>query len=245
MHSGVSAILPTHVFGNPCDVVEIDKIAKEWNVPVIYDAAHTYGVEIDGKSVMQFGDVSILSLHATKLFHSVEGGVLATDDDELANKLRYMRNFGFDGPDAFQGLGTNAKMSEFHAAMGLCLLPKMPEVIAARQLRVDRYDSHFDAQPQIQRQTWMEAASMNAAYYPIMLPSEADVLKVMDALRKLNIAARRYFHPCLSSLPYVTATSLPVAAAVSKRILCLPLYPDLELELVDKICKCINRLSNS
>lgn len=242
MHSGISAILPTHVFGNPCDVDAIDKIAKEYNVPVIYDAAHTYGVELNGKNIMQFGDVSILSLHATKLFHSVEGGVLATNDDALAKRISYMRNFGFDGPEAFQGLGINAKMSEFHAAMGLCLLGKMPEVIAARQKRVDAYDAHFEQIEKIKQPRWHPEASRNAAYYPIILPSEADVLAVIQALKQMQVYARRYFYPSLTELAYAPNEPMPVTEDISKRILCLPLYPSLALDDVDRIAGCVNEV---
>lgn len=237
MHEGVAAIIPTHVFGNCCDVKEIAKIANAWNVPVIYDAAHAYGVEINGKSIMQFGDISVLSLHATKLFHCVEGGVIATDDDELAHKLTYMRNFGFDGPEAFQGLGTNAKMSEFHAAMGLCLLPKMPIIIAQRQQRVDWYNQAFAKQDKITQPVWVKEASRNAAYYPILLPSESVVHAVIAGLLEQGVSARRYFYPSLTQLPYVVSQNAPASEDVSKRVLCLPLYPDLCLEDVHSIAR--------
>jgi len=239
MHSGVSAIMPTHVYGNPCDVESIGEIAKEWGVPVIYDAAHAYGVELNGKNIMQYGDVSVLSLHATKLFHSVEGGVIATNDDALAHKLAYMRNFGFDGPEAFHGLGTNAKMSEFHAAMGLCLHPRMSKIITARLEKARRYDDCFEGFSHIQKPVWRTAASRNAAYYPIILPSEADVINVTHALEEQGVFARRYFYPSLAELPYTPSDPLPVTQDISKRVLCLPLYPDLSVEDVHRIARCV------
>ena len=149
---------------------------------------------------------------------------------------------GFNGPEAFQGLGTNAKMSELHAAMGLCLFPKMHDVIAARNERVDRYNSHFDALPQVQRPSWRDGASSNAAYYPIILPTEYELHRVMEALVEINVVARRYFYPCLVALPYVPSVNLPMAEDISKRILCLPIYPDLDLETVDLISESIKKI---
>ncbi|NWK56818.1 DegT/DnrJ/EryC1/StrS family aminotransferase [Verrucomicrobiaceae bacterium N1E253] len=239
MHDRVSAIVATHVFGNPCDVKAIDSISKKWNVPVIYDAAHAYGVELAGKNVMQYGDVSVLSMHATKLFHSVEGGALATNDDALAHKLSYMRNFGFDGPEAFQGLGINAKMSELHAAMGLCLHGRIPEIIAERHRRVEKYHSFLKPSESIAMPEWNAKATQNAAYYPIILPSVEDLKTITSALASQQIFPRRYFYPSLDALPYVTAQETPVASDVANRILCLPLYHDLSLDEVENISQII------
>src|SRR5690606_28083347 len=177
-----SAILATHVYGNPCDVELIEKIAKKHKLKVIYDAAHAFNVEVNGKSIFDFGNISICSLHATKLYHSGEGGLIMTKNPDLLKKLAYMRNFGFDGPEAFAELGINGKNSEFHAAMGLANLPYVEEIIQKRNKLSARYDANL-ANFKAWRPKWHSKASQNYAYYPIVLESEDLLLKCIEALK--------------------------------------------------------------
>ena len=141
INKNTEAILTTHIYGNPCDVEKIKKIAKKYNLKVIYDAAHTFGVQYKNKSLISYGDISVLSFHATKIFHTVEGGAIITNDEKIANKIYYLRNLGFKNQESFQGLGINGKNSEFHAAMGLCILPKIEQLIKARKKISKLYDS--------------------------------------------------------------------------------------------------------
>ena len=235
-----SAILATHVYGNPCDVVEIERIAKKHNLKVIYDAAHAFGVEIDGKSIFEFGDISTCSLHATKLYHSVEGGLVITTDPEILKKLASIRNFGISGHETFSELGLNGKNSEFHAAMGLCNLPNVPDIIAARKEIFDNYDSFLNweilSKPKIS--PYIE---YNYAYYPVVFPSEKVLRKVQEALAAEQIIPRRYFYPSLNTLAFMPKSmSCPVSEDMSERVLSLPLYVGLPLPDVERISKIIN-----
>lgn len=229
-----TAILTTHVYGIPSDVEKIQSIAEKHNLRVIYDAAHTFGVKYLGKSLVSFGDISTLSFHATKLFHTVEGGAIITNNDDLAHRISYMRNFGHDGPEAFWGIGVNGKNSEFHAAMGLCNLKHLPDIIEARKQVSAWYDELLSGSS-LTRPSLPEGAEYNFAYYPVLFPSEELLLKAKDLLNQNSIYPRRYFYPCLNRLPYVNYVSAPVAENISPRVLCLPLYPDLEFESVTKI----------
>ncbi|MBC6697789.1 DegT/DnrJ/EryC1/StrS family aminotransferase [Hymenobacter puniceus] len=233
------AIMATHVYGNPCAVEEIEVIAKRHNLRVIYDAAHAFGVTYKDTSVLNYGDISTLSFHATKLFHTVEGGAIITADDELAHRISYMRNFGHNGPEAFWGVGVNGKSSEFHAAMGLCVLPKVDDLIRRRRELSERYDAHLAGtavrRPLIQEHT----SRYNYSYYPTVMPSEPVLLRVRDALNAANILPRRYFYPSLNTLEYTGHQSAPVSEEISTRALCLPLYYELTNEEVDTICSII------
>lgn len=240
-----SAILATHVFGNPCDVKAIEKIAKKYKLRVIYDAAHAFGVEIDGKSVFEYGDVSICSLHATKLYHSVEGGLIITKDPVLLKKLAFMRNFGFNGPEAFAELGINGKNSELHAAMGLANLKYMTVIHKKRKLLTERYHKRLKNVKAFIPQ-WNPTATINYAYYPIIFETESLTLKCFETLKAKEIFARRYFYPSLAQvLPYVSKKEMPIADDIAKRVLCLPLYYDLSVEEVDMICRIILRELNN
>jgi len=223
-----SAILATHVYGIPCHVKELELIAKKHKLKIIYDAAHAFGVEYDGTSILNFGDISTLSFHATKLFHTVEGGAIVTNDDELAHRISYMRNFGHNGQEAFWGLGINGKASELHAAMGLSVLPYFDIIINSRKEISLLYQQLFDeCKIKLERPSYKNASTYNFAYFPIMFKSESQLLKVRGALNKESIFPRRYFYPSLNNLPYVQHSPLPVSENVSARILCLPLYHDL------------------
>lgn len=236
-----TAILATHVYGNPCDVEQIDQIAKKHNLKVIYDGAHSFGVNLNGKSIFGYGDISVCSLHATKLYHSVEGGLIFTNNSTLVKRLERMRNFGFNGPENFSELGINGKNSEFHAAMGLANLDFFDSVLEQRKKLFDRYRLKLKGLRVIY-QKWHECASNNAAYFPILFESEQMLLKCHDQLKVREIFTRRYFYPSLASvLPYLEKSEMPVTEAVAKHVLCLPLYYDLAIEEVDLICRIIVR----
>lgn len=240
-----SAILATHVYGNPCDVEAIQKIADKHNLKVIYDGAHAFGVEVNGKSIFEYGDISICSLHATKLYHSGEGGLIITKDAELLKKLAYIRNFGFNGPEAFAELGINGKNSEFHAAMGLANIPHIEGIHTKRKEITELYDLKLKKLKAF-KPTWHQHASLNFAYYPLVLESEALLLKLKKGLEAYEIFTRRYFYPSLaSSLPYLDTQEFVVTDSISKRVLCLPLYYDLTMEEVELICRLILRFQNN
>ncbi|MDO5509782.1 MAG: DegT/DnrJ/EryC1/StrS family aminotransferase [Weeksellaceae bacterium] len=240
-----SAILATHVYGNPCDVEKIQEIADKHNLKVIYDAAHAFGVVINGKSVFEYGDISTCSLHATKLYHSVEGGLIITKDPKLLKKLAYIRNFGFDGPENFAELGLNGKNSEFHAAMGLANLKHIDDIILKRKQLTERYSEklkHLKAR----RPIWHDMSVNNYAYYPLVFEDKELMMLTIEALQANNVFTRRYFYPSLStSLPYVESQLLDVTEFISEKVLCLPLYYDLTLADVDLICRIILRTQNN
>lgn len=235
-----TAILATHVYGNACDVEKIKRIADRHGLKVIYDAAHAFDVELDGTSILNHGDISTLSFHATKVFHTGEGGAVVTNDDELAFKLQYLGNFGHNGTEDFWGLGVNAKVSEFHAAMGLCVLPNMAHIIDQRRLTVEAYDSKFEGHEAIYRIPIPKNVKHNFSYYPIVLRSEDSLLRVRTALNAQNIFPRRYFYPSLNKLPYLNGPiHMPIAEDISRRVLCLPLSADVDLETTQLIADII------
>jgi dTDP-4-amino-4,6-dideoxygalactose transaminase len=232
-----SAILATHVYGIPCDVIAIEAIAKKHKLKVIYDAAHAFGVKLHGKSLLNYGDVSTLSFHATKLFHTVEGGGVTTNDDELAHRIAYMRNFGHKGQEEFWGVGINGKNSEFHAAMGLSNYPYISAILENRKALSLQYDSELKSKGiSLQRPAIPAGTEYNYAYYPVVFETEKQLLSVRDSLNAAYIYPRRYFFPALNALPYLEKfEQCAVAASVSSRVLCLPLYHDLPGEAVKRI----------
>jgi len=232
------AILATHVYGNPCDVKAIQEISQKYNLKVIYDAAHAFGVRFNHESILNFGDISTLSFHATKLFHTIEGGAIITNNDEIAEKIRYMRTFGHISPEEFGGIGINGKNSEFHAAMGLCLLPRIDNLIERRKQISEIYDSIL-LSSSIRRPLILDDIDYNYSYYAIILDSEDILIRVQSALNKEQIFPRRYFYPSLSELHYVDGRDTPVSADISRRVLCLPLYHELSDSDVKYIGKCI------
>ncbi|MBG6062952.1 dTDP-4-amino-4,6-dideoxygalactose transaminase [Flavobacterium sp. CG_9.1] len=225
-----TAILATHVFGNPCHVEAIEAIARKHNLKVIYDAAHCFGVQYNGKSIFEYGDVSTCSFHATKLFHTGEGGAMFCKDLSLQHKMFYSHNFGHDGPLAFHGLGINGKMSELQAAMGLAVLPFMDEIIKERKNIVDYYNAHLDF-PQVKSIKIRENTNWNYSYYPIVLESEEQLLKVEKVLNTNQIFSRRYFYPSLNTVGFSKGNKMPIAENIASRVLCLPLY--VRLSLID------------
>ncbi len=233
-----TGILPTHVYGIPCDVEKIKQIAQKHGLKVIYDAAHTFGVKYKDRSLVSYGDVSTLSFHATKLFHTVEGGAIITDNDEFAHRIGYMRNFGHKGQEDFWGVGINGKNSEFHAAMGLCNLPHIPEIMAARKQVCELYDELLLGSG-LTRPVLPEGTEYNFAYYPVLFPSEDALLQARDRLNAIQIFPRRYFYPSLNNLPYVRQNPFPIADVASPCVLCLPIYLGLNQDEVRLICRII------
>lgn len=233
------AIMATHVYGNACQIEKIQAIADKHNLKVIYDAAHTFGASYNGQSILSYGDVSTCSFHATKVFHTVEGGCIVTNDDALAEKLHFYRSFGHRNDD-YYSIGINAKNSEFHAAMGLCLLPKVGDLIAARKQVFEWYATYLNFD-KITRPSLTPGVEYNYAYYPIVFDSEAALLRVMDALKAQEILPRRYFYPSLNTLHFVKdAQSCPISEDIALRVLCLPLYPDLPKSDVERIAAIVN-----
>lgn len=227
------AIMPVHVFGNPCDIEKIEAIAAKHNLPVIYDAAHAFGVQYKGKSLLDYGDVSMCSLHSTKLFHTIEGGLLIAKNKLVGSKIEHVKKFGHVGDEHIM-LGINAKASEFQAAMGLCNLKYVQSLIKDRKRASEHYDSllktHFE------RPSLREGTVYNYAYYPILFKSEKALLKAFEKLKTENIFPRRYFYPSLNTLPYIKQkTDCPVSEDVSSRIACLPLFNGIEEKVINKI----------
>ncbi len=231
-----SAIVPVHVFGNACEVEEIEQIAKKHKLKVVYDAAHAFDVKYKDKSVLNYGDISTLSFHSTKLFHSIEGGALIINDDELVQKARYLINFGIKNTEEIPHLGTNAKMNEFEAAMGLCVLDDIEDIKKSRKEVVENYRKELKDLVQFQEQN--KNATENYSYFPIVFKTEEQLLKVQKALNDENILPRRYFYPSLDTLEYIEPKQeCKISRDISKRILCLPIYAELEKEVQDVVIK--------
>lgn len=236
-----TAILATHVYGYPCDVVKIQQIADKHNLKVIYDAAHAFGVKLLGESLLQHGDCATLSFHATKLFHTGEGGAVICKDKEVSNRVSLMKKFGHIGEDNYLDIGINAKMSELHAAMGLCVLPEVSEIIAARKEISNCYDEHL-AGCSLQRPLSIVGLEYNYAYYPVVFSTHALMMKVRQALLDNGIGPRRYFYPSLNTLPFLKSSlkvSCPVSEDIALRVLCLPLYVGLNEADVYGVCDVI------
>ena len=234
-----TAILVTHVFGNPCHIEAIETIAIKHNLKVIYDAAHCFGVTYNGKSLFEYGDVSTCSFHATKLFHTGEGGALFCYDEQLRHKMFYSHNFGHNGPLEFHGLGINGKISELQAAMGLAVLPHMNEIIESRKKVVDFYDQNLDFS-RLQGLKIRENTNWNYSYYPVVFETEEVLLKVQSALNQEKIFPRRYFYPSLNTIDYTKGTSMPISESRASRVLCLPLAYGMQETDLNKICEIIN-----
>lgn len=235
-----SAILATHVFGNPCDVAAIEEIAVRRGLRVIYDAAHAFGTRFGERSLLSYGDISTCSFHATKLFHTVEGGAVVAQDAEVLKALAELRNFGHVNATEFGRIGINGKNSELHAAMGLCNVPYIPEILSRRQMLYMRYKEQLQG-TSLQFQKITAGATYNHSYFPIIFESESEMLRVTATLNLHNIYPRRYFFPSLSNLPYVEAQESPISESIACRILCLPLFHTLSEEEVDMICRLVKR----
>ncbi|MBU4099166.1 DegT/DnrJ/EryC1/StrS family aminotransferase [Patescibacteria group bacterium] len=237
------AILAVHIYGIPCNIKKINILAKKYNLKVIYDAAHAFGTKIGNDSICIFGDISTISFHAVKLFHTGEGGAIITNDDILAKKIALYRNFGLEG-DNITYPGINAKNSELHAALGLANFPYIQKLIDKRKLLIQTYDNILKNST-IFRPIIPDNISYNYSYYPIIFNTEKETLHIYKLLQKKNIYAKRYFYPSLNTLSFVNGNSCPISESISKRILCLPLYHDLSLKMIKKIAKIIiqNRMT--
>lgn len=223
-----SAIIVTHVYGYPSNVTKLQNIATKYGLKLIYDAAHCFGVKLDGKSILTYGDASIISFHATKIFHTVEGGGVVSNDKGFLQRVRLMKQFGHLGEDNYIDIGINAKMSELHAAMGLCILPAIDKIISFRRNIYELYEELLSSSSII-RPTIPDNLEYNYAYYPILLSSHDDMLRVRESLFNQGIGTRRYFSPSLNTLPYLESIDeCPVSEDISSRILCLPMHHDLD-----------------
>ncbi|MGE4457314.1 MAG: DegT/DnrJ/EryC1/StrS family aminotransferase [Arcobacteraceae bacterium] len=229
-----SAIVATHVFGNPCDVESIETIANKYDLKVVYDGAHTFGVNYKNKNIANYGDITTLSFHATKLFHTIEGGAIIINDDALVQKARYLINFGIKNQEEIPHLGTNAKMNEFEAAMGLCVLDDIEEIKEKRKDILENYRKELRDLVQFQKQN--ENATENYSYFPVVVENEEQLLNVQKALNEKQIFPRRYFYPSLDTLTYIEPKQeCKISRDISKRILCLPIYAELEKDVQDVI----------
>ena len=232
-----TAIMVTHVFGNPCDVDALADITERHNLKLIYDAAHAFGVTYNGQAVLNFGHVSMVSLHATKLFHCGEGGLLASNDAELSDRMDWIRRFGHDGTEAFHGVGINAKMSELHAAMGLCVLEHMPSVIRNRKSICELYDQAIaDRKLPLTKPVTRVGASENYSYYPVLFESESQLLDSMETLAGAQVFPRRYFYPSLNTVKEICdVVHMPISESIASRILCLPLSTEMNADDVERV----------
>jgi dTDP-4-amino-4,6-dideoxygalactose transaminase len=228
-----TAILATHVYGHPCDVEKIAALAKKYDLKVIYDGAHAFGVNLDGVPLLQYGDVATLSFHATKVFHTVEGGAVISHDPDVNEKVFLSKAFGHRA-DNYARVGINGKNSEFHAAMGLCNLPVVQWLINQRKLIYDQYQEALRDLPV--RTIWpSNRVEYNYAYFPVIFEDFAAMSRVKETLESQSIFPRRYFYPSLNQLPYHPGEPCPVAEDIAQRVLCLPFYHSLEQEHITRI----------
>ncbi len=239
-----SAIIATHTYGNPCNINAIKAIATKYNLKVIYDAAHCFGTKYDGKTVYAFGDISTASFHATKIFHTIEGGAVFTTDSELLKKMAYMRNFGHNGPLDFAELGINGKNSEFHAAMGLVNLKYVEDIAESRKKQYNKYNEWM-TYLKLRTIKLTPGSDYNYSYYPVVFDNEKALLKAVEMLNGHWIYPRRYFYPTLNHLKYVKQYHTPCCDEISSKVLCLPMYHTLGTEDIDFICRLLLRAQNN
>lgn len=240
--SRTTAILATHCFGIPCDVVGIQRIADQYGLKVIYDGAHAFGTLVDRRSVFHWGDVSTCSFHATKLFHTVEGGMVVARSAAVAERVRQLRNFGHDGEEKFSEFGTNGKNSEMHAAMGLAVLPYLDDILNQRRMQAEIYQSVLSEAPlrlpPVNDSTW------NCAYYPVVFKDEKRCITVKAELAKRGILTRRYFYPSLNRIATDSPEACPRSESLSQRILCLPMFHELTRQETATIGRLVASLSS-
>lgn len=238
-----SAILAVHVFGNPCDVEAIEKIAKKYNLKVIYDSAHAFGIEYKGKSILCWGDINTLSFHAAKVFHTAEGGAVVTRNGKDSQKINLLRNHGIETYDKVVLAGTNAKMNELQAIMGLCVLEEFDEQVLMRKEVYRRYSSFFSNKQFKLQKLNNSLTRYTYPYFPICFPSEKIRDRIYKVLLKNGIRARKYFYPPCHELPYIKgdSKSLLYSTNISHTILCLPIYASLAMEDVNRIINLVNK----
>ncbi len=232
------AIMPVHVFGYACAVDDLQKIADTHGLKIIYDAAHVFGAKYKGKSLLDYGDVSVCSMHATKHFHTAEGGFCVSREEDVSSRIELLRRFGHNNNDHYMA-GINAKLSEPHAAIGLANFKHLPEIFEARKQITARYNARLSNK--LQRHNQQEGLEPNYAYYPVQFASEAQLLHVFNVLEQLGVYPKRYFYPALNTLPYLEhKADCPVAEDIASRSACLPLFYGLEDYEIDLICDTIN-----
>lgn len=232
------AILATHVYGNPCDVEGLQVVASKHGLALIYDAAHAFGVSYKGKSILDFGDASMVSMHATKVFHSVEGGFITAREPAVAEKMEWMRRFGHNGYGAYHGVGINAKMSEFHAAMGLSNFKYLEKLISVRKKICEIYDFQLSCLNYCKALQIRDHTTWNYAYYPIFFSSEDILIKIEKRLNGQNIFPRRYFYPSMEKISELGMFDvMPISQYASERVMCLPLSHGLQESEVFRICR--------
>jgi dTDP-4-amino-4,6-dideoxygalactose transaminase len=234
-----SAILATHVFGNPCDVAAIKELGAQSDIPIIYDAAAAFGVELSGESLLNWGDISILSFHATKIFHCIEGGALVIQDDELFEKAKSMINFGYNINGEISHIGINAKMNDFEAAMGLAILDEIDIVMDSHKHNWLTYKEKLNSS--LKGQKLHNEAKYNYSYYPIRFSDEKLLHRAVKALEGINVFPRRYFYPSLDTVSAYGRKDFCLASNdLASKILCLPLYTGLQEEEIINICAAVN-----
>lgn len=239
-----SAIMPVHVYGNICDVKSIETLAKKYNLKVIYDAAHAFGVSSNGINVSTFGDASMFSFHATKVFNTIEGGAITTQDASVKKRLELLKNYGITSPETVEFIGSNAKMNEFQSAMGLCNLRHIEDNIRKRKLICDHYIKRLGGVEGIRLREPQDGVESNYAYFPVVFENYKMTRdEIFESLAKHNIKARKYFYPLTSHFSCYKGqfeeSRTPVAEYIADRVLTLPLYPELSIEDVDRICNII------
>lgn len=239
--SETRAILATHIYGNACEIEELEAMGKEFNIPVFYDGAHCFGSKYKGRSLLNYGDMSVLSTHATKLFHTVNGGVVISQNAAQKTQIDLLRNFGHNGLNNFDGIGINGKNSEFHAAIGLAILEDADIILNQRKNQSAYYhknlaDSNFEL-IQIKNE-----GETNGAYFPVICRSKEKSEELIVGANKAGIELRRYFNPALNTLNFLNPSSCPIAEDISQRIICLPLYHDLTQNDQDKVLNQIKQL---
>ncbi len=249
-----TAILPVHVYGSPCQVDKIAKIALTYGLKVIYDACHTFGVKLNSRSILNYGDLSVLSFHATKVFTTFEGGAIVCHDEKMKKRIDYLKNFGFADEVTVVGPGINAKMNEFQAALGLLQLKYIDKAIAKQKKIAQLYHKKLSRIPGIRFLKDMPGVKLNYAYFPIFVNHKVygrNRDKVYDELKRYNIYTRRYFYPLISKFPVyrnlvsARAENLPTAESIANEVLCLPIYPNLSLEVVKKICDVLHLMHHN
>ena len=243
-----TAIMPVHVYGNPCNLEALQNIADTYGLKLIYDAAHAFGVKVNGESILNFGDLSILSFHATKVFNTIEGGAIICQDEKTKKRIDYLKNFGFAGETTVIEPGINAKMNELQAAYGLLQLKFVDEYISKRMIIALKYRELLSVKPGIQTLDDFEGIAHNYAYFPILIDASRHGKTrddVYELLKKKNIFSRRYFYPLISDFPTYRGLqssrkeNLPIASKVSDQVLCLPIYPGIDEKTIDQICNLI------
>ena len=234
-----TCILATHVFGNPCHVDKIDAIAKKYQLKVIYDAAHCFGVTYNNQSIFKYGDISTCSFHATKLFHTGEGGAVFCNDEAITSQVYYSHNFGHVNLLNIGGVGINGKISELQAAMGHAVLPYIDNILKSRKSVIEFYDNNINFN-KYSKLKIRENTNWNYSYYPIILNSEAELLRVEKKMNDHEIFPRRYFFPSLNTLNYLEYNKMPVSESISNRILCLPLYYNMDFSDLQLIVKLLD-----